>query len=531
MLSLSRYGKDLVKICREIRTLSKDIEQLALIIEGIWLKTEVQVTLLGRLWSSASSLHPSLQAHYADAIQGLYQQIHGARDILQKSNDRQLSSSKPLERAKVLYLVKSLKKIVADLEQWQRRFDPSWYLITLLSASNIDEKLHDGGSTPSSTRLIQIRNAIRDVSEQRNDSTDSIFKSEDSTGMDREKIPGTNTYTAQYNGRRVLLDRTNYGMNANLQTIKSHVRDLARMLMHVDPDSFGLLKCVGAVEVHHGSAQLSQTTQFEFILDIPDKLKYPKTLRSLLLSNAKLSLTKRIQLSKQLARSVMFVHTTGFVHKGIRPETIIVFNDGITDVGPSFLIGFERIRHAHGQTDLMGDLEWHKNIYRHPVRQGQWTEEAYIMQHDIYSLGVCLLEIGLWHSFVQWESDESQPHPWSDLDIQDAISDKDPRHGGFTTKNKLVTITKDRLPSLVGDNYTRLVLACLCCLDEGSEDNVFGALGNGVRDRDGIVVGVRYIENVRIWFTIPFNALPQLTYFYSLGSTQNRRIADLVVRV
>jgi hypothetical protein len=276
LLSLSRYGKVLVKICREIRTLSKDIEQLALIIEGIWLKTEVQVTLLGRLWSSASSLYPSLQAHYADAIQGFYQQIHWARDILQKSNDRQLSSSKPLERAKVLYLVKSLKKIVADLEQWQRRFDPSWYLITLLSASNIDEKLHDGGSTPFSTRLIQIRNAIRGVSEQRNDSTDSIFKSEDSTGMDRDKISGTNTYTARYNGRRVLLDRTNYGMNANLQTVKSHVRDLARMLMHVDPGSFGLLKCVGAVEVHHDSAQTSPTTQFEYILDILDKLKYPR---------------------------------------------------------------------------------------------------------------------------------------------------------------------------------------------------------------------------------------------------------------
>jgi hypothetical protein len=135
------------------------------------------------------------------------------------------------------------------------------------------------------------------------------------------------------------------------------------------------------------------------------------------------------------------------------------------------------------------------------------------MQHDIYSLGVCLLEIGLWHSFVQWESDDSQPHPWSDLDIQDAISEKDPRHGGFTTKNKPVTITKDRLPSLVGDNYTRLVLACLCCLDEGSEDDVFGALGNGIRDRDGIMVGIRYIENIKLWFTIPFNILPQMIYF------------------
>ncbi|CAI7571785.1 unnamed protein product [Penicillium bialowiezense] len=492
-----KYGKELVKICREIKFLSKDIQELALIIEGIWLKTEVQVTLLERLWKSASTLHPSLQAHYADAIQDLYQQIYGARDMLLKSNDRQLSSSKPLERAKVLYLVKCLKRVVADLEQWQRRFDPSWYLITLLSAATIDEKLHVEGDNSSPTRLIQIRKSIRDVSEQRNESTESIFKSEDSVKRDHDGILGTNTYTGQCKGRQVLLDRTNFGMKANIHAIKSNVRDLARMLMHVDPNSFGLLKCVGAIEVQSGdSAEEPRTTQFEFILEIPPELTHPKTLRALLLSKATLSLTKRIQLSKQLARSVMFVHTTGFVHKGIRPETIVIFNHGITEIGPSFLTGFERTRHAHGQTDYMGDLKWDRNIYRHPVRQGRWSDDAYIMQHDIYSLGVCLLEIGLWHSFVQRESDDDQTSPWSELDIRDAISDKDPRHGGFIIKDRLVDIAKDWLPSLVGDNYTRLVLACLCCLDEGSEHNVFGATGSGVKDKDGIVVGVRFIENV-----------------------------------
>lgn len=61
-----------------------------------------------------------------------------------------------------------------------------------------------------------------------------------------------------------------------------------------------------------------------------------------------------------------------------------------------------------------------------------------------------------------------------------------------------MTITKNRLLSLVGENYTRLVLAYLYCLNEGSEDNIFRALGNSVRERDGIVVGVRYVKNVRI---------------------------------
>ena len=30
------------------------------------------------------------------------------------------------------------------------------------------------------------------------------------------------------------------------------------------------------------------------------------------------------------------------------------------------------------------------------------------MQHDIYSLGVCLLEIGLWESFVEYSQEDEE---------------------------------------------------------------------------------------------------------------------------
>jgi serine/threonine protein kinase len=71
------------------------------------------------------------------------------------------------------------------------------------------------------------------------------------------------------------------------------------------------------------------------------------------------SLTKFVQLAQQLARSVMFVHTAGFLHKGIRPETILVFDQDSAILEPnfpstcsSFLVGFERVRRAEAQTDF-----------------------------------------------------------------------------------------------------------------------------------------------------------------------------------
>lgn len=97
------------------------------------------------------------------------------------------------------------------------------------------------------------------------------------------------------------------------------------------------------------------------------------------------------------------------MHKNIRPESILIqiFNDAGAGSDPSrscstFLVGFENFRSADGGTDLIGDDEWARDLYRHPSRQGENLTEPYKMQHDIYSLGVCLLEIGIWESFVKY---------------------------------------------------------------------------------------------------------------------------------
>ena len=151
---------------------------------------------------------------------------------------------------------------------------------------------------------------------------------------------------------------------------------------------------------------------------IPKELSNePRSLRSYLSSGANHTLTDRFKLAKQLAKSVSYVHTLGFVHKNVRPETILAFQDNMSVLDSIFLTGFEKVRVADGRTRLSGDSAWEKNLYRHPHRQGVNPEEAYVMQHDIYSLGVCLLEIGMWESFVSYENDATAPVPATVLGI------------------------------------------------------------------------------------------------------------------
>ena len=58
-------------------------------------------------------------------------------------------------------------------------------------------------------------------------------------------------------------------------------------------------------------------------------------------------------------------------------------------------------RDSDNPSSWRGDHEWRRNIYRHPQRQGLQMETRYHLGHDLYSLGVCLLKLGLWETLSE----------------------------------------------------------------------------------------------------------------------------------
>ncbi|CAK4033759.1 Hypothetical predicted protein [Lecanosticta acicola] len=151
-----------------------------------------------------------------------------------------------------------------------------------------------------------------------------------------------------------------------------------------------------------------------------------------------------------------------------------MFNSLITagiwrrDLGLFFLIGFEQVRSAEGIMCRRGDMDWNKNLYRQYARQGLSPEEKYSMQHEIYSLDVCMLEIGLWDSFLLYYPNGRVKTPHAAL-------------LGLSTEK------------LTGDLYVEVAMNCLKCLNEDNMDiadeGEFDVAGGGA-------VGVRYIEKV-----------------------------------
>ena len=268
------------------------------------------------------------------------------------------------------------------------------------------------------------------------------------------------------------------------------IRELARKLSSVDPLTFGILQCRGVVRVMEPGSRRPRS--FSFIFNTPGELKNePGSLRSYLSLELHHTLTDRFQLAKQLAKSISYVHTLGFVHKNFRPETVLWFQMNKSGSDLFFLVGFEKIRLAEGRTLRLGDSTWEKNLYRHPHRQGLAPEDAYTMQHDIYSLGVCLLEVGLWESFLSYQDCPTSPVPTAALGITlDSPEFKQPS----LMKEHLVALAERELPKRMGERYKTVVVNCLTSLDEGNAD--FGDQSE-FEDVDGVLIGLKYIEKVR----------------------------------
>ena len=117
------------------------------------------------------------------------------------------------------------------------------------------------------------------------------------------------------------------------------------------------------------------------------------------------------------------------------------------------------------------------------------------MQHDIYSLGVVLLEIGLNTSFTwpKWRDDGVVEWvPNTDIGFMDTV-DPDSRSRASSLKRKFVKMAREKLPSLMGCKYTQVVVSCLTCLDRDNDG--FGDQRE-FEDEDGLLVGVRFIERV-----------------------------------
>ncbi|OCK79013.1 hypothetical protein K432DRAFT_330997 [Lepidopterella palustris CBS 459.81] len=494
-----KHGRTLVHMCAAFKNAETAIAHRILRVKQSWTRASYHLDFLRRV---AHILPPEYQQLQNQTLEVLLEKLKITITMLESMVKGE--SSTPMHdqtqqtfrvrRGKYARSEERLNKAIDDLETWQGIFDPSWYLIIKAAIPQVDEELARYAGGPAQ-KAISTTHSLKHALSSGSQNPTPIWLPEDglvdTTLID---IPFSPARVAQRpnSSRELILESISVPRNVNIAVLTKDIREFARKLSHADPVTFGLLNCKGVTKHFEQPAQ--HPSAFTFVFRMPDGYSKPTSLRKLLIErNSDHSLSDRFTIACQLAKSVGYIHTFGFVHKNVRPDNILMLKPREGSMEHAYLVGFEQVRTAEGTTSRIGDTAWERNLYRHPRRQGGTPEEDYVMQHDIYSLGVCLLELGIWRSFVDYEPGElgpQTPRPSLALELSSESVGFDK---SFLVKDHLQSLARRALPRCMGTKYANIVETCLTCLDPDNTD--FGD-EREFQDSDGILVGVRYIEKI-----------------------------------
>ncbi|KAI9367317.1 hypothetical protein BJX61DRAFT_316620 [Aspergillus egyptiacus] len=540
-------GVKVIEICSTWKHAEKEVEKRVLIVQSCWNRTKRQVEFVVRIASTMDSEQHRLMDELLNQLMlSLSLAINSLEAVARKSVSARSGLFGFGSKAKAAWVWRkdALDGVISELEDWQRRFDPSWFLLMKIASPVFDSELAKAkaaeaealqervqGPATVARNPLALAAGLRGVLSPTPERAPSIFLL--ALQMEWVNIPFSEAKAGRrrQNDKWYIVDTVRVGETARVRNIARDVDTLATKLSQADPLGFGLLNCKGVIAVpreqqHSAPGPRAESvpslaspppspfprlpspslnknySHFQIVFRIPRGMEVLQSLRQLLLSSdAHLSLSQKLHIARELSKAVNYVHTFAFVHKNVRPESVLYFEGPQAKHSHAFLVGFDAFRAADAGTLMKGDMSWSRNIYRHPRRQGLDPSEKYSMHHDIYSLGVCLLEIGLWESFVEYtaqpEDKSGTPQPkfgktyhdfiaWSEHQVEPTSFEA----SAFQLKDFLVEQAATRLAPRMGDKYAQVVMSCLTCLDEDNED--FSAVDGASED----LVAVQFIETI-----------------------------------
>jgi hypothetical protein len=193
----------------------------------------------------------------------------------------------------------------------------------------------------------------------------------------------------------------------------------------------------------------------------------------------------RFRVAHALAASVLATHSSGWVHKNICSRGILVLPNRTHhgEVDP-YLLGWGTSRPVQADTNLSAVFEFEPNLHHHKDRFGQ-PNSKFTREHDIYSLGILLLEIGLWKTMSSIFAKQIQKQPTVDVKKQ------------ASTFQKVNGYVMDKIESLellqkMGAGYAGIIRTCLTWPSGESEGDV-GDLAIDFRKTvvDALVLGCK----------------------------------------
>ncbi|KAI8713043.1 Protein kinase domain-containing protein [Fusarium sp. LHS14.1] len=314
-----------------------------------------------------------------------------------------------------------VRELEEELFEWTTRLDlrlvglPSG----LKTAIKLDNQATSNTPNFAASRHIESLKAMTEKAGQAvvannifHEDVDDFIKSIDPKNHERFQAIGDA-------GRQVLVERQFHRHpkdSAEWKELKAGLVRLASALNCLDGTTVSLLRCNYLFE----DSRDPLAPNFSLVNSVP----FPVTskcpvLKSLITRTqgrvrlpANHSLSERYGLAQSLATAVFFLHSVGFLHHNVTSHNVLMlYRLGAPSqkqfpysLGTPFLVGFEEVKEFHTVSDQR-EASDPDILYQHPDRLFETGRPKYGPEHDIYSLGMVMLEVGIWRPLERYTAD------------------------------------------------------------------------------------------------------------------------------
>lgn len=297
----------------------------------------------------------------------------------------------------------------------------------------------------------------------------------------------------EWSGRNMLQENCLYisGTEPQIEPqTRNRINALTKLLHQPKEQLFCILPCQGWRYLQHQK-------RIAYIFEMPSGTgTTPKSLLRLVGEpSLQPALGAKFNLAYGLARSIAQLHMVKWVHESFRSENVLFFPSSPetelpstvpsatseVDIEKPWIFGFEFSRpdafFSAGYVDICPD----RDVYRHPERQGQ-PLTTFKKTHDIYALGVVLLEIGTHVDIALIASHTPLDLSTNMLTVPSGMwrpaitleKNHFAHAKGIAIANHLIKHAQKHLEKQMGEKYRDIVLKCLSgnfgVVDDTKED-------------------------------------------------------------
>jgi len=217
-------------------------------------------------------------------------------------------------------------------------------------------------------------------------------------------------FTNDGHSHRVLIEWRNYNLQNDDELVSQklfvRLEAIVDLLNQEKPEEFRCLPC-------RGFFHFPSRCGFGVVYDLPPSFgsgesRIPMDLLSLMEANSGIRgisvrqplLEDKFRLAYVLAKALLEFHMVGWLHKELSPTNVAFFplsNTPIPEyIKEPYIIGFNHSRPDEPSAFTEGMPESNRDDYQHPTYRKK--RRGYRSEYDYYSLGILLLEIGIWTS-------------------------------------------------------------------------------------------------------------------------------------